>query len=88
MASISVIVLRLILLLRAINKNKTKKKGVIILLFERFSSTCSSSAIRLVLALTAVPGWYLLDLDVVCALIPSDLAPGESAYVKGPAAYW
>ena len=29
------------------------------------------------LALTAVPGWYSLDLDAVCAFISSDLAPGE-----------
>jgi len=28
-----------------------------------------------VLALTAVPGWYSLDLDAVCAFISNDLAP-------------
>ena len=39
------------------------------------------------LALTAVPGWYLLDLDAVCAFISSDLAPGERVYMKGPAGY-
>ena len=39
------------------------------------------------LALTAVPVWYLLDLDAVCAFISSDLAPGERVYMKGPAGY-
>ena len=47
--------------------------------------TCSYSTIRVVLALTAVPGWYSLDLDAVCAFISSDLAPGERVYMKGPA---
>jgi len=55
--------------------------------FESFSPTCSHSTIRLVLALTTVPGWYLLDLDAVCAFISSDLAPGERVYMKGPAGY-
>jgi len=55
--------------------------------FESFSPTCSHSTIRLVLALTAVPGWYSLDLDAVCAFISSDLAPGERVYMKGPAGY-
>ena len=77
MALMSVIVLAS--LLWAINK----KEGVIF--FESFSPTCSHSTIRLVLALTAVPGWYSLDLDAVCAFISSDLAPGERVNTKGPA---
>ena len=55
--------------------------------FESFSPTCSHSTVRLALALTAVPGWYSLDLDAVCAFISSDLAPGERVYMKGPADY-
>ena len=43
--------------------------------FEIFLPSCSHSTIRLVLALTAVPGWYSLDLDAVCAFISNDLAP-------------
>ena len=39
------------------------------------------------LALIAVPGWYSLNLDAVCAFISSDLAPGERVYMKGPAGY-
>jgi len=49
-----------------------------------FSPTCSHSTIRLVLALTSVPGWNSLDLDAVCAFISSDLAEGERVYMKGP----
>ena len=55
--------------------------------FKSFSPTCSYSTIRLVLALTADPGWYLLDLDAVRAFISSDLAPRERVYMKGPAGY-
>jgi len=55
--------------------------------FESLSPTCSHSTICLVLALTAVPGWYSLDLDAVCAFISSDLAPGERVHMKGPAGY-
>ena len=42
--------------------------------FGSFSPTCSHSIIRLVLALTSVPGWHSLDLDAVCVFISSDLA--------------
>ena len=52
--------------------------------FEKKSPTFSHSTIRLVLALTAVPGWHSLDLDAVCAFISSDLAEGERVYMKGP----
>ena len=51
------------------------------------SPTCSHSTIRLVLALTSVPGWHSLDLDAVCAFISSDLAEGEHVYMKGPPGY-
>jgi len=51
------------------------------------SPTCSHSTIRLVLALTSVPGWHFLDLDAVCAFISSDLAEGERVYMKGPPGY-
>ena len=55
--------------------------------FESLSPTCSHSTIRLVLALTSVPGWHSLDLDAVCAFISSDLAEGEHVYMKGPPGY-
>jgi len=45
--------------------------------FESFSPTCSHSTIRLILALTSVPGWHSLDLDAVCAFVSSDLAKGS-----------
>jgi len=43
--------------------------------------------LTLYLALTTVPGWYSLNLNAVCALISSDLAPGKHFYMKGPAGY-
>ena len=49
-----------------------------------FLPTCSHSTIRLVFAVTAVPGSYSLDLDAVCAFISSDLALGDRVYTKAP----
>ena len=50
--------------------------------FDSFAPTCSQTTLRLVLALTAVPGWHSLDLDAVCAFISSYLAKGEHVYMK------
>jgi hypothetical protein len=55
--------------------------------FDSFAPTCSQTTLRLVLALTAVPGWHSLDLDAVCAFISSDLAEGEHVYMKAPPGY-
>jgi len=55
--------------------------------FESFSPTCSHSTIRLVLALTSVPGWHSLDLDAMCAFISSNLTEGEHVYMIGPPGY-
>ena len=68
------------------NWKRWAAKGMIILRAFR-PLPCSHSTIRLVLALTAVPGWYSLDLDAVCAFILNDFAPGERVYMKGPAGY-
>jgi len=55
--------------------------------FDSFAPACSQTTLRLVLALTAVPGWHSLDLDAVCAFISSDLAEGEHVYMKAPLGY-
>ena len=55
--------------------------------FDSFAPTCSQTTLRLVLALTAVPGRHSLDLDAVCAFISSDLAEGKHVYMKAPPGY-
>ena len=47
-----------------------------------FSPTASHVTIRLVMALTSVPGWTSLDLDATCAFISADLPPEEQVYMK------
>jgi len=37
--------------------------------FESFSPTCNHVSIRLILALTAMPGWHALDLDAESAFV-------------------
>jgi len=56
-------------------------------LFRELLPTCFHSTIRLVLALTAVPGYYSLDLNAASVFNSSDLSPGERIYKKGPAGY-
>ena len=55
--------------------------------FDSFAPTCSQTTLRLIIALTAVPGWNSLDLDAVCAFISSDLTEGEHVYMKAPPGY-
>ena len=51
--------------------------------FASFSPTASYVTIRLVLALTALPGWYGVDLDATGAFISAPLPPEEQVYLKG-----
>ena len=51
--------------------------------FASFSPTASYVTIRLVLALTALPGWYGVDLDATGAFISASLPPVEQVYLKG-----
>ena len=52
--------------------------------WEVFSPTCNQTSIRLILALTAVPGWRSLDLDAQCAFISAVLPPTERVYLAVP----
>ena len=51
-----------------------------------YSPTASYVTIRLVLALTALPGWYGVDLDATGAFISAPL-PEEQVYLKGIPGY-
>ena len=51
--------------------------------FASFSPTASYVTIRLVLALTALPGWFGVDLDATGAFISAPLPPTEQVYLKG-----
>jgi hypothetical protein len=51
--------------------------------FASFSPTTSYVTIRLVLALTALPHWYGVDLDATGAFISAPLPPEEKVYLKG-----
>ena len=55
--------------------------------FESFSPTCNHVSIRLILALTAMPGWKALDLDAESAFVSSELPKDEEVYMKLPAGY-
>ena len=44
--------------------------------YETFSPTCNHVSIRLILALTAMPGWHALDLDAEAAFISRTESPG------------
>ena len=50
--------------------------------FASFSLTASYVTIRLVLALTALPHWYGVDLDATVAFISAPLPPEEQVYLK------
>lgn len=51
--------------------------------FASFSPTASYVTIRLILALTALPYWYGVDLDATGAFISAPLPPEEQVYLKG-----
>ena len=55
--------------------------------FVSFSPTASYVTIRLVLALTALPHWYGVDLDATGAFISAPLPPEEQVYLKGVPGY-
>ena len=55
--------------------------------FASFSPTASYVTIRLVLALTALPHWYGVDLDATSAFISAPLPPEEQVYLKGIPGY-
>jgi hypothetical protein len=55
--------------------------------FASFSPTASYVTIRLVLALTALPHWYGVDLDATGAFISAPLPPEEQVYLKGIPGY-
>ena len=52
--------------------------------YETFSPTCNHVSIRLILALTAMPGWQALDLDAEAAFVSSVLGDDEVVYMKIP----
>ena len=47
-----------------------------------FSPTCSQVSLRLVLALTASPGWISYDYDAESAFISASLKPSEYLYMR------
>jgi hypothetical protein len=55
--------------------------------FASFSPTASYVMIRLVLALTALPHWYGVDLDATGTFISAPLPPEEQVYLKGIPGY-
>jgi hypothetical protein len=55
--------------------------------FASFSPTASYVTIKLVLALTALPHWYGVDLDATGAFISAPLPPEEQVYLKGIPGY-
>jgi hypothetical protein len=55
--------------------------------FESFSPTCNHVSIRLILALTAMPGWHALDLDAESAFVSNTLPDDEKVYMKPPPGY-
>jgi hypothetical protein len=52
--------------------------------FDTFSPTCNHVSIRLILALTSMPGWGALDLDAEAAFVSSNLGEDEEVYMKIP----
>ena len=55
--------------------------------FATFSPTASYVTIRLVMALTALPHWYSVDLDATGAFISAPLPPEEQVFLKGIPGY-
>jgi hypothetical protein len=52
--------------------------------FETFAPACNHVSIRLILALTSMPGWGALDLDAEAAFVSSKLGDNEEVYMKIP----
>jgi hypothetical protein len=55
--------------------------------FESFAPTDSHITIRLVLAVTAIPGFFSYDYDAVCAFISAPLPVSERVYMKAVPGY-
>ncbi len=55
--------------------------------FESFAPTASHTTIRLVLAITAIPGFFSYAYDVVCAFISAPLSVSERVYMKAVPGY-
>ncbi len=55
--------------------------------FESFAPTASHITIRLVLAITDIPGFFSYDYDAVCAFISAPLPVSERVYVKAVPGY-
>jgi hypothetical protein len=68
-------------------KANPKKQRKNVDFFASFSPTASYVTIRLVLALTALPHWYGVDLDATSAFISAPLPPEERVYLKGIPGY-
>jgi len=52
--------------------------------FETFAPACNQVSVRLILALTSMPGWEALDLDAEAAFVSSMLGEGEEVWMKVP----
>jgi hypothetical protein len=55
--------------------------------FASFSPTASHVTIRLILSLTALPGFRSVDLDATCAFISAPLPKDEQVYMKAVPGY-
>ena len=65
---------------RIVAKGLQQRKGIDF--HKSFSPTASQITIRLILALTAIPGFLSFDLDATCAFISALLPPDEQVYMK------
>ena len=70
---------------RIVAKGYLQKKDIDY--FESFAPTASHITIRLVLAITAVPGFFSYDYDAVCAFISAPLPASERVYMKAIPGY-
>ena len=57
------------------------KRRELTTLLASFSPTASQVSIRLVYAITALPGWRTIDLDASAAFISATLPPNEYSYI-------
>ena len=70
---------------RIVAKGYLQKKDIDY--FESFAPTASHITIRLVLAITAIPGFFSYDYDAVCAFISAPLPVSERVYMKAVPGY-
>ncbi len=70
---------------RIVAKGYLQKKDIDY--FESFVPTASHITIRLVLAITAIPGFFSYDYDAVCVFISSPLPVSERVYMKAVPGY-